>query len=76
MTAFHEEDSLPVSALQHFVFCPRQYALIHIEQEWSENVLTAKGRLEHDRADEGYREFRRGKRQISGLYIKSSILNS
>jgi len=69
-----EKDSLPVSALQHFVFCPRQCALIHIEQEWSENVLTARGRLEHDRADSGYKEFRKGKQQISGLYIQSEKL--
>lgn len=66
-----ETESIPLSALQHIVYCPRQCALIHIEQEWSENVLTAKGRLEHDRADSGYREFRRGKRQVSGLYVNS-----
>ena len=71
---FTEENSVPLSALQHFVFCPRQCALIHIEQEWEENVLTARGRLEHERTDGGYREFRRGKRQISGLYVQSEKL--
>ena len=65
------KDPLPISALQHYLFCPRQCALIHLEREWSENVLTAKGRLEHDRADGGYREFRQGKRQLSGLYVNS-----
>lgn len=74
MTEFYENESLPLSALQHIIFCPRQCALIHIEEEWSENVLTARGRLEHNRADEGYREIRRGKQQISGLYVQSEKL--
>jgi len=72
--SFSEDDFLPVSALQHLAFCPRQCALIHIEREWEENVLTAKGRLEHERVDEGYREFRRGRKQISGLHIRSEKL--
>jgi CRISPR-associated exonuclease Cas4 len=71
---YNENDFLPVSALQHLVFCPRQCALIHIEREWDENVLTARGRLEHERVDEGYKEFRRGRRQVSGLVIKSETL--
>jgi hypothetical protein len=37
---FDEEDLLPVSALQHFVFCPRRCALVHIEQVWMENQFT------------------------------------
>ena len=69
-----ESDYLPISALQHIVYCPRQCALIHIEREWEENVLTARGRLEHERTDSGYKEFRRGKRQISGLYVRSEKL--
>jgi len=71
---FLDDDFLPVSALQHLVFCPRQCALIHLEREWEENVLTAKGRLEHERVDEGYREFRRGRKRISGLHIRSETL--
>ena len=69
-----ETDSLPLSALQHLVYCPRQCALIHVERQWVENVLTAKGRLEHERTHAGYREFRRGKRQISGLRVFSDQL--
>jgi len=69
--AFAESDLLPVSALQHLLFCERQCALIHLEQQWEENRLTALGRIEHDRVDEGYREFRRGRRQISGLHVRS-----
>jgi CRISPR-associated exonuclease Cas4 len=49
---FDEDDLRPLSALQHLVFCERQCALIHIEQIWVENRLTAEGRLLHERADE------------------------
>lgn len=71
---YPDSDLLPISALQHLLFCPRQCALIHIEQQWEENRLTVLGRLEHERVDEGYREFRRGRRQISGLRVKSARL--
>ena len=43
--AFSEEDYVPLSALQHYTFCPRQCALIHTDQEWSENVLTTFGKV-------------------------------
>lgn len=68
------DDFLPISALQHLAFCQRQCALIHIECQWQENVLTARGRLEHERVDQGYKECRRGKKQISGLLIRSEQL--
>ena len=45
------DDALPLSGLQHLAFCPRQWALIHLEQAWAENRLTAEGRLLHERAD-------------------------
>lgn len=48
---FTEDDLIMLSALQHFVFCERQCALIHIEQAWSENIFTAEGRIMHDKAD-------------------------
>lgn len=44
-----EDEYLLMSGLQHFVFCRRQWALIHLEQQWSENLRTAEGRLEHAR---------------------------
>ena len=53
-----EEELAPLSALQHFLYCPRQCALIHIEQIWAENRYTAEGRLLHDRVDAGGRENR------------------
>lgn len=45
-----ENEPVAISALQHYVFCPRQCALIHIEQSWIENALTAEGRVMHERA--------------------------
>ena len=54
------EEHLPLSGIQHFVFCRRQWALIHIEQQWAENVLTAEGRLLHKRADDPFFTEKRG----------------
>ena len=48
------EDLLPLSGIQHFLFCRRQWALIHIEQQWKENALTAEGRIMHKRADDPF----------------------
>ena len=48
-----EADVLPLSALQHFLYCPRQCALIHIESTWMENRFTAEGRILHNRVDSG-----------------------
>ncbi|MBI2251614.1 MAG: CRISPR-associated protein Cas4 [Armatimonadetes bacterium] len=45
---YKEDEFLQLSALQHFVFCKRQCALIHIEQCWIENVFTAEGRIMHE----------------------------
>lgn len=69
-----EEDFHPISALQHMAFCPRQAGLIHLEQVWAENKRTAEGRTLHERVDEGYREYRKGLRQISGIRVQSMSL--
>lgn len=53
---------IPLSALQHYRFCPRQCALIHTEQQWAENFLTAHGQLLHQRVDGGEPETRKGVR--------------
>lgn len=68
---FSEDELLPISALQHLVFCERQWALIHIEQLWSENRLTAEGRILHDKAHGGEGESRGGLRIARGLRIHS-----
>ena len=56
---YSEDDLLMISALQHLLFCPRQCALIHIEQQWTENRLTAEGRILHERVHTAAKESRR-----------------
>lgn len=64
-------DDIPLSALQHWLFCPRQYALIHIERHWAENALTAEGRVLHERADSGARETRPGLKVLRAVELRS-----
>jgi CRISPR-associated exonuclease Cas4 len=71
MMQFTEDDLLPLSGLQHLVFCERQWALIHIEQIWSENRFTAEGRELHDRAHEAGSDSRPGLRTARGLRLRS-----
>ena len=69
------EDSLiPLSALQHHLFCPRQCALIHVEQQWAEDAATADGRILHEKVDAGRPESRPGVRIARGLAIRSLAL--
>lgn len=69
------EDALvPVSALQHHLFCPRQCALIHVERIWTEDGRTAEGRILHERVDEGRPDRRGGVRTVRGLHIRSLAL--
>lgn len=51
---YEEEEFLNLSGIQHFVFCRRQWALIHIEQQWKENVRTVEGQLLHERVHDGF----------------------
>src|SRR3990172_2349159 len=71
MTVDSTDDLIMLSALQHYVFCPRQCALIHIEQLWSENVLTAEGRIMHDKVDTANRESRGNIRIEYGVPMRS-----
>ncbi len=48
---FTEDEYVSLSALQHYVYCPRQCALIHVERLWAENGLTTLGKIEHERVD-------------------------
>ncbi|RJQ65418.1 MAG: CRISPR-associated protein Cas4 [Desulfobacteraceae bacterium] len=66
-----EDDLLALSALQHLLFCPRQCALIHIEQAWVENLYTAQGRLMHERVDQSGRESRKDVRIEYGMPLRS-----
>jgi len=68
----HPEDQLiALSALQHWLYCPRQCALIHIEQAWSENQFTAEGKVMHERAHDGPDESRPGIRITRGMPVRS-----
>lgn len=62
---------IPLSALQHYAFCPRQCALIHNEQQWAENYLTAQGRVLHERVDAGLPETRKGIRYERSVHVAS-----
>lgn len=69
-----DDDLIPLSALQHYLYCPRQCALIHLEQQWAENRQTAEGRLLHDRADTPAVERRHGVRTITAMPLSSTEL--
>lgn len=72
---YSNEELLALSGIQHFAFCRRQWALIHIEKRWQENYLTASGQVAHQRAhDEGIREKRGSLLIARGLFVRSSIL--
>jgi CRISPR-associated exonuclease Cas4 len=68
---YTEEDLIPLSALQHVVFCERQCALIHIEQMWDENRLTAEGKIMHERVHEAGEESRGKVRIERGVPLRS-----
>jgi CRISPR-associated exonuclease Cas4 len=68
---FTEDDLLPISALQHLLYCDRQCALIHLEQVWAENSLTVKGRHLHERADSGTHERRERLHTVRSLPLRS-----
>lgn len=59
-TVYGEDEYLLLSGIQHFVFCRRQWALIHIEQQWEENYRTADGRVMHRNVHDGCFREKRG----------------
>ena len=62
---YREDDFLMLSGIQHFIFCRRQWALIHIEQQWKENEHTIVGELLHKKAHDPYLAEKRGDVMIS-----------
>lgn len=66
-----EDDFIPISALQHYLYCPRQCALIHVERLWAENRQTAEGRLLHSRTDTPQIERRHGVRTITAMPLSN-----
>lgn len=70
-----EEDWLQLSGLQHFAFCRRQWALIHIENQWAENYRTVDGHLMYERVhDQEFRESRGDRLTVRGLAIHPAQL--
>lgn len=72
---YNEEDFLSLSGIQHFEFCRRQWALIHIEQQWQENLRTVEGEILHEKAHDKLLKEKRGDLIISrGMAVFSKSL--
>lgn len=72
---YSEDDFLMLSGIQHYAFCKRQWALIHVENQWNENVRTVEGKILHKHAHDENRIEKRGDLIITrGLRIKSYSL--
>ena len=75
MMEYKEEDFLQISGLQHFQFCRRQWALIHLEQLWAENLRTVEGEILHQRAHDASQRERRGELLITrDMRVFSAVL--
>lgn len=70
-----DEEPIPISALQHAIYCLRQVALIHLERLWAANRFTAEGDVLHSVADKGGSRFARGLRRVMALPLASRRLN-
>lgn len=68
---YSDDDLISISALQHFLFCQRRCALVHLEQLWEENVFTAEGQNLHQKTHTADTENRPGIRIVRGLRIHS-----
>ena len=73
-TSADEDALIPLSALQHYLFCPRQCALIHVEQLWADDAATMEGHLLHQRVDAAQGESRPGVRVARGVQLRSFAL--
>lgn len=71
---YHESDFIMLSALQHFTFCSRRCALVHTEQLWAENIMTAQGEILHERVHSEEKEKRGDTVFVRGLQIYSAKL--
>ena len=66
--------TLPISALNHLIYCERRAALVHIEHLWQENLFTSEGKVLHEKVDEGRGESRPGVRITRSLQLRSEGL--
>lgn len=71
---YTEEELIPLSALQHLLYCERRAALVHVEQAWADNVYTIEGSHMHDHADQTGTERRGNLVLCRGMYISSARL--
>ena len=73
--SYSEDEMLMLSGIQHYMFCPRQWALIHIEQQWSENHLTVEGNILHTNVDNPHYRQKNGEQIIlRSLHLASTEL--
>lgn len=68
---YDEDDLLPISALSQLYYCPRRAGLTLLEQQWSDNVYTAEGTVQHRRVHQGGDEVRRDVRICRGVRVRS-----
>ena len=71
---FTEDDYVQLSALQHYVFCPRQFGLIHVDDVWHDNLFTVRGEILHEKVDTDTYETRGTVKTIRGMRIHSTRL--
>ena len=71
---FSEDDYIQLSSLQHYVYCPRQCGLIHVEDVWNDNVFTVRGEILHEKVDTDTYETRGTLKTVRGLRIHSTRL--
>jgi CRISPR-associated exonuclease Cas4 len=69
-----DDDFVPISALQHLIYCERQAALIHVERVWDDDASTVAGTMMHERADSPGADFRRGARVERAVVLRSERL--
>lgn len=74
MTTHTADEPIALSALQHYLYCPRQCALIHVEQAWAENRFTAEGRVLHEATADIGTQTRRGVRVVTAMPLASRRL--
>jgi len=70
-----DDIDVPISAIEHFSYCPRQCALIHVEQTYDENIFTMRGSLAHERVHSGDDASTRGVRSVRSIPLWSERLH-
>lgn len=68
---YAEDDFIMISALQHYIYCPRQCGLIHVDDVWNENLFTTRGNILHEKVDTDTFETRGNVKTVRGLRIHS-----